>query len=1149
MLKLFTSLSFLYALTFLLLLWSGITYYSELSKSGKRRNLFAPVFFVICMACGLFLWFNFHSPLKWKAYSNLDHNFIQHDGFRVSGNIELGETDTVHGEHNPFDKFNFSAVKKDVFVTSSYSEDPFYIDSSGQYKLASVHFPVSGHSIFIQCDSIKFFLKAEKENSFDLFIDKSASFKANKGVKKGISVWNIFHDENSFVNSTYFINEKLINCLKNIFILRDDVSREHYGDLTCFLSGKIFNYAEDVQYDRKKIILSDLDFKSALTDKSRIAWGIGFLDNNKNQFQLENDYDGSFSLLNRFPVSYPLAEENNQDWSEHAVGKFLVSNSYDLLKMPAVFREGFLFSSFDGDRNDYFSPVLLSYQKAAGNSPLQLSAKYLNKEKSEISFINNKMFLPASSANFSWIFSFHNSFNWDFGNKILTFNKWQLIIFGLIIFFFLTVILNAYIASAKNINWIWQLLSCISIVLLTTRLFLYWRYKSFPPYEGIDLASQQQLQSIWNFRIIIYVGFLLAIILGFSLLKKFYFFFGEKILFSGKKNIFKVDSLWPMKILYGFKPEKAKTFFFSSWLFFLAICVGLAAAEHFSANVCRHIALFLIGIYFIFLFNSYRHSPLVISSEKCWWKINTGNILNVIVSNPVKILLSVSLLSTLVFVDIGFAIVFLNFLLFNEAFLSINYAISGLSSGSGRNRRVFIALAIIYVSLFVADLLFAPYLLGYVLQLPQIVFTLLFSFFFLVVAMNLFRIFGQRIKRISKITSLTIAVLLTGSAYYFFIPKEMIFEKVQKTKYRIDVLIMPTDKAIELAYEEGNNYEPVIRAAENQWFINTFIFEKNNPDANSVSFHLLPHAPQNKGVRYNAQATDLVASRFFIAEHGKWSVLFYVLLLILPVIMLAPFYKLYPDFTNRVNTNYPAVTVGFTLLNYLLISALLVILAATGKYIFFGQDMPFGSILSKQSVLFPSLIILATIFLFRHVPQEYYSNRMKNVPGLIVFSGLVILLVFVKPSYNKNKEFTVNDLADNFESFIQFKFQPVLSYFDTARSTRRLPIAKKDELFTDSVRKMISSGSFVSGNKFFDRQIEKYSRSDFSQHIDPKKILYLNLYSGNPELMVNDNYFRIEPPPHLQQLWKGSVYGDTTVYNVSLWNSRSGSLIKKDYLI
>ena len=53
-------------------------------------------------------------------------------------------------------------------------------------------------------------------------------------------------------------------------------------------------------------------------------------------------------------------------------------------------------------------------------------------------------------------------------------------------------------------------------------------------------------------------------------------------------------------------------------------------------------------------------------------------------------------------------------------------------------------------------------------------------------------------------------------------------------------------------------------------------------------------------------------------------------------------------------------------------------------------------------------------------------------------------------------------LQTDFDSFIQFKLQPVLSYFDTARSTRRLPIAKKDELFTDSVRKMISAGSFVS---------------------------------------------------------------------------------------
>jgi hypothetical protein len=74
--------------------------------------------------------------------------------------------------------------------------------------------------------------------------------------------------------------------------------------------------------------------------------------------------------------------------------------------------------------------------------------------------------------------------------------------------------------------------------------------------------------------------------------------------------------------------------------------------------------------------------------------------------------------------------------------------------------------------------------------------------------------------------------------------------------------------------------------------------------------------------------------------------------------MLASFYKLYPDFTNRTNTGYPVITAGFSILNYLLVTALLVILAATGRYIFFGQDMPFGSILSKQSILFPSILIV-----------------------------------------------------------------------------------------------------------------------------------------------------------------------------------------------
>ncbi|MGZ8559736.1 MAG: hypothetical protein ACXWWC_15440, partial [Chitinophagaceae bacterium] len=271
------------------------------------------------------------------------------------------------------------------------------------------------------------------------------------------------------------------------------------------------------------------------------------------------------------------------------------------------------------------------------------------------------------------------------------------------------------------------------------------------------------------------------------------------------------------------------------------------------------------------------------------------------------------------------------------------------------------------------------------------------------------------------------------------------------------------------------------------------------------------------------------------------SVLLYVLLLLLPI-MLSSFYKLYPDFTNRINPNYSTITTGFSVLNYLLITALLVILASTGRYIFFGQDLPFGSILSKQSILFPCILIVAVVLLFKNITQEHYSNRKKIIPGTILFLLLTVLLFFFKPSFNKSKAFAVGNLASDMDSHIQLHLQPILDYFDTASATKKLPVTKKDELFSDSLRKMIAHGAMNGDNKFYAQEINNYARSGFSRHLDQRHMLYLDLYSGSPKLAVNENYFRVEPPPHLQQLWTGNVFGDTSVYNISWWNAKDGSV-------
>ena len=1155
MFKFLTSFTFLYAFTIAVLLLYGLLYYKGFVKNGYQKRRFPFVFLLISMACFSFLFFNINAPLSLRTFSNLDYHFIRHDGFRVSGNIELGRTDTINYKGNSFNKFVLHKQGKQLNVISSYSEEPFYAASAGNsYKLLSANYPAAGHSISFRIDSSIITIKTVADSSFELRVNNTVVGRTGKIIRKGIVSWNIFKDDIGFINSAWYTNEQLVFSLKNILLLRDDVSKKGAGELKYFLSGRLFQSANSIRYDEQNIQLSTIAFASAIADKSTLAWGVGFLDNNRNQFRTNYLGADSFALLNRYPVSYPLTEESRDDWSKHSINKFLVSDASDMQQMPAVFGEGFLFAPFNGDNTIDFSPVLLTYYKDKANAPLQLQAKFMNGRGSPITSSKNQLILPARSSNFGWVFSIQNSFNWNFGNKSMTAGTWQLILFGTLLFFFILVFASSWLKPANKLSWVWQLLTCVTIVLLTTRFFLYWRYKSFPPYEGLDLPSVQQLNSFWNFGIILFTTFALAIIFGFGFLKHLYVsvrkMAASLLKQSFNENFRNTNFLTEERVAntisstYLVKKRGARTIFFISWVTILLTGGGFAAFNNFDPTTCRHLAILLVLLYFVFIYISYKHSPLVVSEEKSWWGISTGKSFDIIINNPVKVLLSVSLLGLFAFVDIGFAIIFLNFLLFNEAFLCINYAIAGLSAGSKKNASLFGLLGVVYLLLFAINLVSGPYIFKNLLELPQLLYVAGYILFAIIISYTLVRLLYRLPARKKAMAGFATAILLFVVAFLFF-PKERILEKAAITKYRIDVMTMPFDKAIETAYEDGKTYEPVIRAAQNQWFINTFIYEKNNPVVNAAGFNLLPHAPQNKGAKYNAQATDLVASRFFIAEHGKWSVLLYVLLLLLPTTLLASFYKLYPDFTNRINNNYPTITAGFSLLNYLLITALLVILAATGRYIFFGQDLPFGSILSKQSILFPSILIVAVVLLFKNIPLEQYPNRKKLIPGTIVFAGLALLLFLVKPVFNKDKEFGVSDLAKNMDSFIELRLQPVFDYFDSAKITRRLSMTKKDQLFSDSVRKLLAAGFMDDAGKFFTKEIESYTRSSFSRHLDQSKMLYLDLYSGKPQLAVNDNYFRIEPPPHLQQFWSGNVFSDSTNYNITLWNADDGSVVNK----
>ena len=158
-----------------------------------------------------------------------------------------------------------------------------------------------------------------------------------------------------------------------------------------------------------------------------------------------------------------------------------------------------------------------------------------------------------------------------------------------------------------------------------------------------------------------------------------------------------------------------------------------------------------------------------------------------------------------------------------------------------------------------------------------------------------------------------------------------------------------------------------------------------------------------------------------------------------------------------------------------------------------------------------------------------------------------MLLFFVRPSFNKNKEFSAEGLVSEMDTYIKLRIQPLLDYFDTSVLTRKLSIARKDRLFSDSLREMITGGALSGENKFFVHEINAYARSGFSRHLDQRRMLYLDLYSGRPQLAVNNNYFRVEPPPHLQELWEGNVFGDSSAYNIGLWDAHSGLVVSRRF--
>ncbi len=1121
MIQFFSGLSSLFVVAIiLLLLFAGLHYRSFRMGRTDRRSF--PVFFLATgFVCVSFLLLHFN-PGRWlDTFTNADHHFIRHDGFLLQKTIRLGAADTASNNDLPYNDFAMTPSADGVQISSSYSEEPLFVSGKDGSVLASTSFPVESGAISFDVNRtpLRFSVKENKLT----FNAGPVSVSRELSLRKGATLWSLLQSDSAVINLPVFRDPSFPEALRQLFIIQysDDEAR-------FFVSGKLFAFATSIVHGETRLTPSSLRFNVNIPDGQSFTWGLGVAASQRNLMTVVKENRGTV-LRVRYPSSYPLTPERRES-REAMIAKFIVADQGQMTRVPSIFREGFMFGGYSALRENSFPAVLMTYEPSTGNSSLQPRLQRLA-DMSPVPVTDQQFTLPMHSGNAAWLFSIADTTDWQFAGFSIPSSIWKWLIVGSLLFFIAAVLAGFY-WSRNDGSFIAQVLAIVSVVFLTTRFFLYWRYKTFPPYDGIDLPSRQQLESAGNFLIIPAAALLLGM------------FFGAAGFFRKAKVKFRFSSLSVLtRRIPALLRKNPLVSFITCWLIILIGSIGFAWANGFDPGISRHLAILLLLLYFLFLFISYRFSPLTASQGEEWWQISSNRTLEMLVSNPLKILLSFSLLGSFLLIDIGFAIVFLNFILFHEAFVCINYGIGGLSSGSNRNARLFITTGIIWLAAFVLNLLYAPHIFNFILDLPQAGYYVIYFIASFIPAYVFYRLAFRTPQRKSRRVAVTLGVAVFLITSLFF-RKEFVLDKAAMTRYRIDVLIHPASEAVANAYRDGKTYEPVIRAAQNQWFINTFIDPDNNPGMAQKGFQMLQHAPQNKGAKYNAQATDLVTSRFLVAEHGKSSALLYVFLLLIPGILVSSFYKLYPDFTNRTNAGYPAVNAGFAILNYLIIASLLVTLAATGRYIFFGQDLPFASILSKQSIIFPSMLVITILLVFARIPAEHYRHRLKFLPGLAVFSLLAVMLLFVRPGFNREKQFNLATLSDEVSTYTEAVLQPLFTSIDTASFTRSLDLASRDAVFTDTLRQLLQRDAISFPSPFIRSQVGQYARGSFAAHTDRRRLLSLDISTGAPQMAVNENYFRVEAPPHLQQLWTGNVFSDTSFYNVSAWDAGNGQFIQ-----
>lgn len=1008
-----------------------------------------------------------------RFFPNTAYHLLEHDGFTFQDSLPLvNEADPVNTLlDNKEGYLLLNAGKRSLLRYNGFFE-PVYAREEGSYLLQN---PATGKKI-------KSGLRLEGPKSFYL------NLKIEEDSDADTAAYSFrFEPKGPEIQSKF--NSRLHRGYPLIDIVRQTPGWEDYPLLGQWLEGalllrqgynepgsELLYFPSRLQADSIHLGTMAWQGRSKLAPNQDFFIGLGL---DRGPVMYLEEAGGKHHLRYRFPAKYRLDSKAENDL-------FICSNFSDVAQNSV--QGGYLFPLLREDDNRYHVNAGIKYLTSDARTELQLRVIDHQRPGSE------KAQLVKGGEDFK-LFTREGKTQWRFRLMNLREDNpiapWRMRIF--VILFIGLVLFTFHQQGPKNINPFEPAVYVLVFAFLLVRIILQWRMATFPPVEGVSASEWAFLRSGRHFYVTLIVTgtwFLARLLIlprtkSSNIAERFRGFLRDK--WDQVEHQLEKNKLW-VWFKDGFEGDQWYQYgirYFAVFVPLLIIMILLRAIGIGQVERFMNIALPIGYFFFIEYLNLRYRRP---NKQLLYRRINPYTLFNALFTT-----------GYLALSDAGFSIIFLLFLLLWSTVRSVYNATFGKRKSQTRTAwiRAVVTLLVLFLVIWRADELIA-FVFGHsqwfywIFVLPMAGLTI--WYFAGVILRDL-----DRSNWKLQLIPVAVVLALLGVASSYGIQK---IQDLSYVKYRAAIHWQDLDDIIAEEQFDSGEMGQILRAAQNQWFINNYLFQSDTEESTGP-FNLKPHF--NKGSSYTTQTTDLVVTRYIISEHSSYVLLFLVLLLLLlPALFTVTF---------SLGKNQLMAPLGALLLLFAI--SLFIWLTATNRFVFFGQDFPMISLTSLFTLVFSLGLLLFALYRAQAAKPRNFDV---SSPVLLPFGVLVIYSILLATTQNliEDDQFDFNVSLDQARNDFNLLDESFTEFQDTFQA----------DVGVDSLLKAFYSSlpSKEISDQPFSQSVFEHLVNDQEVKTNPAELLHLVNRNGRYRLALNRSYFLIQPPQAQRYEWEGNLF-------------------------